>query len=103
MPGSVDRRTDLRDAVGDPGRGFVVDDTHRLDLVRAVGSQLFLDHGGINPVPPVAWYKFDVEAKPHRHRSPQTRELTGFEHQERSPGDKVFDSAASHAPVPEDG
>ena len=77
----VDRLADLGDPAGDPGRGLVVDHAHRLDRVRLVGGELLLDQRRIDPVPPIARHKLDIEPEPRRHLMPQSGEMAGFEHQ----------------------
>ena len=77
----IDRGADFGNAACHPGRGFVVDDADRLDLVRAVGRELFFDLRRIDAVPPIAGHKVDFEPEPPGHRPPQAREMAGLEHQ----------------------
>ena len=81
MTSAVDRLADLCDTAGNPRRGFVVHDAHRLDSVLLVGGKLLLDQCRIDAVPPIARYEFDFEPEPRRHLTPQGREVPSLEHQ----------------------
>ena len=80
-----------------------MDDADRLDLMRLVFCQSRLDRGGIDTVTPVAGNEFDF--RPSRsassHQSVANWPVSNIS--TRSPGDSMLTSAASHAPVPDDG
>ena len=81
MAARPQRPTHLPDAARHTARGLVVHHHHRLDGARAVLRKPRLDVGRIDPVPPVAGNKLDVELQPLRHRPPQRGEVAGLVHQ----------------------
>ncbi len=81
VPGGVDRAAYLGDAVGDAGRGLVVDLHHRLDRVLLVLAQPRLDRSGIDAGAPVARQRLDLDSELLRVLAPVEREIAGLRHQ----------------------
>ena len=78
-------------------------DADRLDGVLGVLRELVGDHRRVHAVPPVPGHEVDLETEAPGHLLPQRREVAGLEGQHPIPGVRVLTSAASQAPVPEEG
>ncbi len=81
MAGGVDRLANLRDRRKAAGRGLVVQDADRLDLLVLVLAQPRLDRLRIGADAPVGGDEFRLEAELLRHLLPQDGELAGLDHQ----------------------
>ena len=81
MAGGVDRLADFADRRQAAGRGFAVQDAHRLDLVRLVLAQMLFDQLGIGADAPVGLDEFGLQAEPLGHHLPERRELAGLDHE----------------------
>src|SRR6185437_14016011 len=82
--GVFDPVQDLADLVrmGDAaGRGLIVDNHHRLDLVLPIGGKVRLDLFKVGAMTPVARQEVDLELELVGDAAPQHRKLTGFRHQ----------------------
>ena len=80
-----------------------MDDAHCFDLMGAVGRELLFDLSRVDAVSPIARPKSissprRVAIARHRLAKWPVSNISA-----RSPGDKLFDNAAFHAPVPDDG
>ena len=79
-------------------------DRDRLDGVAAIFGEPSLDALGVGAGAPVAFQDLDVQAEAPRHRSVHSVEKCPVSLISTvSPGESVFTSAASQAPVPDDG
>ncbi len=94
MAGGVDRLAHRGDVGERAGRGLVVDDADRLDLLRRVGAQARFELVGIDAAAPVRRLRqqrvaagraqdLDREAEARRHLLPERSELAGLDHQHR--------------------
>ncbi len=68
-----------------------------------VAGQRLADRRHVGAAPPVGVDELRHQLQPLRHLLPEAREPAGAAHQHGSPGESVFASAASHAPVPDAG
>jgi len=83
MPGVVHCPTNLIDPRSAAGRGLVVDDGNGLDVAGCILSQPLGDLAWINAHSPVATEHDRLQSEAHRHGSPEIREMTGLEHENR--------------------
>ena len=104
MPGAIDRLPDLGQPAGHAGRGLVVHDEHRPDAVVAILASASPRRS------PDRRRASSRRARPRRRgraacaTSAQSRANSPISNASTlSPGDSVLTSAASHAPVPDDG
>ena len=81
MIGFVDRLADLGDGRQAAGRGLIVQDADRLDLLGLVLAQARFDGRGIGAGAPVGGDELGLEADAFRHLLPQRGELAGLHHQ----------------------
>ena len=81
MTGGIDRLADFGDRGQRAGRGLVMQDADRLDLLGLVVAQPGFDRFWVGAVAPVAGDEFGLEADAISHFLPQRRELAGLDHQ----------------------
>jgi hypothetical protein len=102
MAGGVDRLANRLDVGKRAGRGLVVDDANRLDLLLAVLAQARLDLLGLDAAAPVRRFRQERvaarrgehlggEAEAGRHFLPEGGEMTGLDHQHRIAGAQGVD------------
>ena len=91
MAGGVDRLADFGDRRQAAGRGLVVQDADRLDLVRLVLAQVLLDHLRVGADAPVGLDEFRLEADLLGHHLPERGELAGLDHQHAVAGRQRVD------------
>ena len=103
MSGVVERAPHRSDIRGNTGRGFVVGEQHRLDGMALIGSERFLVPLDRRAFTPLRLDYFDLKAEPLGHVYPEVTEHPEARGENLVAGDSVFDSAASHAPVPLEG
>ena len=102
VPGGIDGRADVVDVGQRPGRGLVVHDADGLDRVRLVLRQPLLD--GVASTPERQSVPRTSARGPASLPYSSTTARNGRSRPSaRSPGDSVLTSAASQAPVPEEG
>ena len=94
MAGGVDRLADLRDRRQRAGRGLVVQDADRLDLLVLVFAELGFDRLRIDALAPVGGDELRLEAEPLGHLLPQRGELAGLDHQHAVAGRQRVDQRA---------
>jgi len=74
MTGAIDRAPHLGAAIGNTGRGLVVDQQYRLDLMGAILFQASLDGGGIDAGAPIARQRLHDKAQRAGDAAPVERE-----------------------------
>ena len=92
--GGVDRLADFGDRRQAAGRGLVMQDADRLDLVVLVFAQARFDRLRIGAGAPVGGDEFGLEAELLGHLLPQRGELAGLDHQHLVAGRQRVDQRA---------
>ena len=102
--GAIDRLADFRRCARDAPVDVSLCTTHTalIACARSAASAR-LDLRGVGAAPPVAGSEFDVEPELAGHAPPSVAKWPVSYISTRSPGDSVFTSAASQAPVPDAG
>ena len=105
MPRAIDRAADLGKPAGRAGRRLVVHDEHGLDAMLAVVARAAPRASpGSTPRRPVGAGTTSTSSPSRRATSAQSRANSPISNASTlSPGDSVLTSAASQAPVPDDG
>jgi hypothetical protein len=81
MLGAVDGAANLGNAAGDPRRGFVVNDHHRLDAMLTIVGEAHADLFRLRAAAPIAGQELDVELEFLGEAFPQRGEMPGLHHQ----------------------
>ena len=92
--GAVDRLAHFGNRRQTAGRGLVVQEADRLDLVLLVLAQARLDFRGIDAAAPVGGDDFRLEAEAFGHLLPQHAELARLHHQHLVAGRQRVDQRA---------